>query len=237
MIRPVTRRAAFGYDGIVRVVTGAGAGGFVPLALDLTATPTTEVFGTGTGNDVGSEQYPASRFEQSMVRHRHRAHRRRDAIGARRRATVTVRGARATGASPSRSATCSRRTRSSTSSAHRSSASAAADTCATRRACVNCAAPAGTIEYDDAARTIAPARLKFETADGDELDVELVPASPSISFDMAHTCEVPEHWLYWRILVDARGLGLDGLGARLGRGQPLRHRLTAASNSTDPDPR
>ena len=26
-----------------------------------------------------------------------------------------------------------------------------------------------------------------------EFDVELVPASPSVSFDMAHTCEVPEH--------------------------------------------
>ena len=60
-------RGRFGYDGIVRVVTGAGAGGFVPIALDLSATPTTEVFGTGTGNDLGSEQYPASRFEQSMA--------------------------------------------------------------------------------------------------------------------------------------------------------------------------
>ena len=69
---------------------------------------------------------------------------------------------------------------------------------------------AGTVEYDDAARTIAPAQLRFETADGDELEVEIVPASPSISFDMAHTCEVPEHWLYWRILVDARVSGWTG---------------------------
>ena len=64
---PAGEPAAFTYDGIVREVTGPGAGGFVPVALDLSATPTTEVYGTGTGNDLGSEQYPASRFEQSMA--------------------------------------------------------------------------------------------------------------------------------------------------------------------------
>ena len=68
----------------------------------------------------------------------------------------------------------------------------------------------GTLDYDDEARTIAPTRLRFETSDGEELDVELVPASPSISFDMAHTCEVPEHWLYWRILVDVEASGWTG---------------------------
>ena len=31
----------------------------------------------------------------------------------------------------------------------------------------------GTIEYDDAARTIAPAQLRFATANGEELDVEI----------------------------------------------------------------
>ncbi len=64
--KPGEPAAAFTYDGIVREVTGPGAGGFVPVALDLRATPTTDVYGTGTGNDLGSEQYPASRFEQSM---------------------------------------------------------------------------------------------------------------------------------------------------------------------------
>jgi hypothetical protein len=62
------------------------------------------------------------------------------------------------------------------------------------------------IEYDDAARTMAPAKLRF-AADDDEFDVALVPISPSVSFDMAHTCEVPEPWLYWRILVDAHVSG------------------------------
>ncbi len=37
--------------------------------------------------------------------------------------------------------------------------------------------------------------------------MELDPVSPSISFDLAHTCEEPEHWLYWRILVEARVSG------------------------------
>ena len=65
----------------------------------------------------------------------------------------------------------------------------------------------GAIEYDDTARTITPSHLRFEAEDGAPLDVELDPVSPSISFDMAHTCEEPEHWLYWRILVEARVSG------------------------------
>ena len=65
----------------------------------------------------------------------------------------------------------------------------------------------GVVHYDDARRTIAPAQLRFETDDGDVVDVELEPVSPSVSFDMAHTCEDPEHWLYWRILVQARVSG------------------------------
>jgi hypothetical protein len=28
-----------------------------------------------------------------------------------------------------------------------------------------------------------------------------------VSFDMAHTCEIPEQWLYWRILVEAQVSG------------------------------
>ena len=65
--RPGEPAATFTYHGVVREVTGGGAGGFVPIGLDLTATPTTEPYGTGTGNDLGSEQFPASRFEQSMA--------------------------------------------------------------------------------------------------------------------------------------------------------------------------
>jgi hypothetical protein len=201
--------AAFGYDGIVRVVTGLGAGGFVPIALDLAATPTTEVFGTGTGNDLGSEQYPASRFEQSMAvtgavrigddarSVRAAGHRDRSWGPRNWRVTFTLGDLQSEGAqlyfvgAPQLGGRGGGYLR---------------DASGVRQ--LRCTA--GTIEYDDVARTIAPATLRFETADGDALDVELVPASPSISFDMAHTCEVPEHWLYWRTLVDAKVSGWTG---------------------------
>jgi hypothetical protein len=201
--------ATFRYDGIVRAVTGPGAGGFVPVTIDLTATPTTERFGTGTGGDLGTEAYPASRFEQSMrvtgtvtvdgVTRRVRAAGHRDRSWGPRnwRVAFTLGDLQSEdaqlyfvgapqlgerGGGYLRDAAGVRRLR-----------------------CVG-----GTVDYDDAARTMAPARLRFATDDGEELDVELVPASPSVAFDMAHTCEVPEHWLYWRILVDARVEGWSG---------------------------
>jgi hypothetical protein len=201
--------ARFAYDGIVRVITGDGAGGFVPVALDLDATPTTEVFGTGTGKDLGSEQYPASRFEQSMAvtgtvrvgddtrSVRAAGHRDRSWGPRNWRVTFTLGDLQSEGAqlyfvgAPQLSERGGGYLR---------------DASGVRQ--LRCTA--GDIGYDDAARTIAPATLRFETADGEALDVELVPASPSISFDMAHTCEQPEHWLYWRILVDAKVSGWIG---------------------------
>jgi hypothetical protein len=207
--RPGDPAAAFTYHGIVREVTGAGAGGFVPVALDLDATPTTEVFGTGTGNDVGSEEYRASRFEQSMAvtgtariggrAHAVRAAGHRDRSWGPRnwRVTFTLGDLQSEGAqlyfvgAPQLAERGGGYLR---------------DASGVRR--VHCTD--GTIHYDDAARTIRPATLRFATEYGEELDVELVPASPSISFDMAHTCQVPEHWLSWRTLVDATVSGWNG---------------------------
>jgi hypothetical protein len=201
--------ATFTYDGIVREVTGVGAGGFVPVTLELAATPTTERYGTGTGNDLGSERYPASRFEQSMgvtgtVRIGHETHTVR-AAGHRDRSwgprnwrvTFTL------GDLQSRDAQLY--FVGAPQLAERGGGYLRDGSGVRRLGCTH-----GTIEYDDEARTIAPATLRFETADGDGLDVEIVPASPSISFDMAHTCEEPEHWLYWRILVDATVSGWTG---------------------------
>ena len=68
----------------------------------------------------------------------------------------------------------------------------------------------GSIEYDDRRRTIATGRLSFEGGEGDRIEVTLEPIAPSVDFDMAHTCEPPEHWLYWRTLVEAHVTGWDG---------------------------
>ncbi len=68
----------------------------------------------------------------------------------------------------------------------------------------------GEIDFDDDARTIGSARLHFDGGEGGgSLDVTFAPITPSVVFDMAHTCEVPEHWLYWRALVEARVSGSD----------------------------
>lgn len=203
--RPGDPAARFEFDGIVRTITGSGAGAFIPMSIDLAATPTTDRFGTGTGSDLGSEQYPAARFEQSMqvegtvtidgVMHPIRAAGHRDRSWGPRnwRVAFTLGDLQAEDAqlyfvgSPQLS--------------ERGGGYLRDASGVTPLRCTG-----GVIEYDDAARTIAPAKLRFGAGEA-EFDVELVPVSPSVSFDMAHTCEVPEHWLYWRILVEAHVSG------------------------------
>ena len=65
------------------------------------------------------------------------------------------------------------------------------------------------LDYDDQQRTIRSGRLELAGAGDDRLTVELTPVAPSVAFDMAHTCEEPEYWLYWRTLVQARVSGWD----------------------------
>jgi hypothetical protein len=195
--------AAFHFDGVARTVSGPDAGALTPLSVGLESTPTTDRFGTGTGDDVGNDAYPASRFEQSL------------AVGG----TVTAGGpARRVRAAGHRDRSWGPRNwRVAFTLGDLQSEQAQLyfvgapqlgqrgggylrDASGVRRiACVD-----GEIHYDDAARTIAPTRLRFEDESGPPLDVELEPISPSVSFDMAHTCEEPEHWLYWRILVSVR---------------------------------
>jgi hypothetical protein len=204
--RPSEPAARFEFDGIVRTITGTDAGAFVPLSLELDATPTTEHFGTGTGSDLGSEQYPAARFEQSVrvegtaiidgATHAIRAAGHRDRSWGPRnwRVAFTLGDLQSEDAqlyfvgSPQ--------------PAERGGGYLRDATWVRNLRCTG-----GSIDYDDIARTMAPAKVRFAAEDGAELDVELVPASPSVSFDMAHTCEVPESWLYWRILVDAHVSG------------------------------
>ena len=66
----------------------------------------------------------------------------------------------------------------------------------------------GAIDFDDAAQTFRTARLRLE-GDGQPIEVTMTPITPSVCFDMAHTCAVPESWLYYRTLVEARVTGWD----------------------------
>ena len=204
--RPGTPAATFRLEGVARTVTGPDAGALTPLSVMLAATPTTDRFGTGTGGDLGSDEYPANRFEQSL------------AVSG----TLTAGGpARPVRAAGHRDRSWGPRnwrvafTLGDLQGEHAQLYFVGAPQLGERGAgylrdasgvrhltCVG-----GAIEYDDTARTIAPARVRFDAGDGAPLDVELEPISPSVSFDMAHTCEEPEHWLYWRILVEARVSG------------------------------
>jgi hypothetical protein len=67
----------------------------------------------------------------------------------------------------------------------------------------------GELVYDDAQRTVTTAKLTFEDGDGKRVDVDMTPISPSITLDIAQSCPEPEHWLYWRTLVEARVTGWD----------------------------
>jgi len=51
--------------------------------------------------------------------------------------------------------------------------------------------------------------MRFEGGGAPPVDVTFEAVAPSVRFDMAHTCEVPERWLYWRTLVEARVEGWD----------------------------
>jgi hypothetical protein len=204
--RPGTPSATFRLEGVARTVTGPDAGALTPLSVTLAATPTTDRFGTGTGGDVGSDEYPASRFEQSLavsgtitaggpaqpVRaagHRDRSWGPRDWRVAFTLGDLQAEHAQLYFVGPPQLG--------------ERGAGYLRDASGVRHlTCVG-----GAIEYDDRARTISPARLRFDAGDGASLDVELEPISLSVSFDMSHTCEEPEHWLYWRILVEARVSG------------------------------
>lgn len=204
--RPGTPAAAFSFDGVARTVSGPDAGALTPLSVSLEATPTTDQFGTGTGDDVGSAAYPASRFEQSLavtgsiaaggVHQTVRAAGHRDRSWGPRnwRVAFTLGDLQAEHAqlyfvgAPQ---------------VGEHGGGYLRDASGVRRI----SSAGGAIHYDDAARTIAPTRLHFTDEGGAPLDVELEPISSSVSFDMAHTCEEPEHWLYWRILVAARVSG------------------------------
>lgn len=199
----------FAFAGTALARSGPDAGARLPLAVDLACTATAAPHGTGIGPDDERTAHPTGRFEQSLAvtgtvvvdgtPHAVRAGAHRDRSWGPRdwRQMFTMGDLQSEGrqlyfvgrAFPGLATGYLRD----------------GDAALRPLVCVD-----GDIAYDDGRRTITRARLVFETPDGARLDVGLEPVAPSIVFDIAHTCPEPEHWLYWRTLVDATVPGWDG---------------------------
>jgi hypothetical protein len=197
-------RAVFHLDGVTRVRSGPRSGALVPVSIELAASATTPCFGTGTGHEPDERpQFPASRFEQSVAL----------------TGTLTVDG-------HTRPISCPGHRDRSWGPRTWQVAFALGDLQGRDLQLYFAGSPQpaergsgylrdghgmrlisridGTIAYDDEHRTIAPSRLVFSDDTSTSIALDLEPASPSISFDMAHSTEPPEHWTYWRLLVNAR---------------------------------
>ena len=204
--RPPLLGARFTFAGAGKARSGPRAGAVVPFSLDLTCTASSAAFRTGTGDDPDEKPaFPASRFEQSL-----------EVSGA---VVVdgTTRAVRAGGHRDRSWGPRDWRTQFSLGDVQSASGQiyfvgrGAAGAAYIREPGrdVRHLRWTGDVGYDDTARTITHAHLALSGNDGDRFDVALEPASPSICFDMGHTCEPPERWLYWRALVHARVSGWD----------------------------
>lgn len=198
----------FRFAGELRTLTGPDAGSLESVALDLAVTATTDCFGTGTGEDRGSVEFAASRFEQSLA-----------VAGSytegKRKVGIRAAGHRDRSWGP-------RNWRQAFALGDIQSADGQLYFVGGPQPCgmsfgylrdasgmrtLSCVE--GVVAYDDARRTIARTRLGFVASDGRRLDVELAPIAPSVSFAMASTCQPPEHWAYWRTIVEARVSGWE----------------------------
>jgi hypothetical protein len=205
---PPLRGARFTAAGSFLARSGPRAGAIAAVSIDLSCTATSECFGTGASEtgEVGGD-YPAARFEQSL-----------EVYG-----SVTVDGE----VHPVRSG--GHRDRSWGPREWRQPF-ALGDVQSERGQLYFVGQPSGlgmaylrepgqdvrhfmwagaNLDYDDDRRTLRSGRLELAGAGEDRLSVELTPIGPSVAFDMAHTCEEPEYWLYWRTLVEARVTGWD----------------------------
>jgi hypothetical protein len=197
----------FTFDGFALARSGPRSGMRVPLSIDLAYAPSAKPHGTGIGPDEDQTAYPTGRFEQSLSAtgtvtvdgrtHRVRAGAHRDkSWGPREWRQMFSMGDLQW---PDRQLYFVGRSFPGLAGGYLRDDSGAMS----RLTCVD-----GKVEYDDQAGTLAgPAHLIFETPDRTRLDVSLTPITPSIYFDMAHSCQEPEHWLYWRTLVEARVAG------------------------------
>ena len=199
---PPLEGGRFTFDGTLLERTGAVSGAHVPVAIELDCAATGPPHPTGVGHDEGISAYEAMRFEQPLratgtVRvgdreHTVRAGAHRDkSWGPRewrvaftlgdlqagdRQLWFVARSLPGPGGGFLRTADGMQRVM---------------------------VLEESTADHDDEGHTISGGTLCLRGADGDRFDVTLRPISPSVTFDMAHTCEEPEHWLYWRTLVEA----------------------------------
>jgi hypothetical protein len=204
--KPPLEGARFTASGSFLARSGPRAGAWVPVVIDLSCNATSPCFATGAGEDgtLGGE-YPAARFEQSLAvcgtvfvdgeTHAVRAGGHRDrSWGPREWRQPFALGdlqsphgqlyfvGRPSGLGMAYLREPSHRVRHFLwSEAH--------------------------LDYDDEQRTIRSGRLELAGAGDDRLTVEFTPLGPSVAFDMAHTSDPPENWMYWRTLVQARVTG------------------------------
>jgi hypothetical protein len=200
--------ARFVFQGALLGRSGPSAGAYIPVSIDLSCTATTGCFGTGTGHDSAKSPYASSRFEQSLAAsggvvvdgadHTVRAGAHRDRSWGPREWRVMF----TLGDLQDRD----RQLYFVGSPVYGAGSGYLRDGSGESR---KVAWVDATIEYDDHARTISPGTLGFQDAGGARFDVDITPIAPSIAFDMAHTCERPEQWLYWRTLIEARVSGWD----------------------------
>jgi hypothetical protein len=205
--KPPLKGARFTTSGSFLARSGPKAGAIVPASIDLICTATSECFGTGAGKDDGVSSYPTARFEQSM-----------EVTG-----TVTVAGqTHAVNAGGHRDRSWGPR--------EWRQAFALGDVQSQDGQLYFVGQPSGRgmaylrepgqevrnflwskadFDYDDDQRTVRSGRLELAGAGEDHVVLEFVPAAPSVAFDMAHTPEQPEHWLYWRALVNATVTGWE----------------------------
>ena len=197
----------FTFAGTSLVRSGPNAGARVPITIDLTYDATAPLHGSGLRPDEDRTKHPTGRFEQSLtatgtvvvdgVPHAVRAGAHRDKSWGPRewRQQFTMGDIQG----DDRQLYFVGRSFPGLAGGYLRDASGVQPL-----VCVD-----GRVDYDDQGRTIGPSTLVFETPGGERLDVAMEPIGPSIAFDMAHTCQEPEHWLYWRALVDVRVAGWD----------------------------